>query len=207
MPDFSLEASATGHVAGVDEVGRGPLAGPVLAAAVVFLGTPPERLSALLDDSKRLSARSRERADHALRQATAEGLLVFALGAASVTEIGRLNILRASHLAMRRAVQRLPVRPALVLCDGNASPDFGCPVLPVIGGDARSFSIAAASILAKVMRDKVMLRLDKRWPGWGYGTNQGYPTAAHRARLAMMGPTPHHRRGFAPVDQAALRFD
>lgn len=207
MPDFSLEASAPGRVAGVDEVGRGPLAGPVLAAAVVFLAVPPIRLSVLLNDSKRLSRHSRERADHALRQGTDEGVLVFALGAASVGEIGRLNILRASHLAMLRAVRRLPVRPTLVLCDGNVSPDFGCPSLPVIGGDARSLSIAAASILAKVMRDKVMSRLEKRWPGWGYGTNQGYPTPAHRARLATIGPTPHHRRGFAPVDEAGLRFD
>ena len=206
MPDFSLEASVSGHVAGVDEAGRGPLAGPVIAAAVVFLGAPPLLLSVLLDDSKRLSKRSRDQADHALRQATGEGLLIFALGAASVDEIGRLNILRASHLAMLRAVRRLPVRPALVLCDGNTCPDFGCPSLPIIGGDARSLSIAAASILAKVMRDKAMSRLEKRWPDWGFCTHRGYPTPAHRSRLALLGPTPHHRRGFSPVDQTVLRF-
>ena len=205
MPDFALEAAAGGRVAGVDEVGRGPLAGPVLAAAVIFMDHPPEAIAALLDDSKRLSAKQRQFAYAALRRAADGGLLTFAIGAASVAEIGRLNILRASHLAMVRAVRRLHASPDLVLVDGNALPVFGCPAQAVIGGDAQSLSIAAASIIAKVTRDRAMALLDRRWPGWGYATNQGYPTAAHRWRLASLGPTPHHRRGFAPVDQAAFR--
>lgn len=207
MVDFALEAAAGRRVAGVDEAGRGPLAGPVLAAAVMFLRPPGVEFVALIDDSKRLSARRRLAADTAIRQGSIDGLLVFALGAASVAEIGRLNILRASQLAMVRAVRRLPLRASFILVDGHLLPDFDCPAQAVIGGDARSCSIAAASILAKVMRDHAMARLDRRWPGWGYAHNQGYPTAAHRARLASIGPTPHHRRGFAPVDAAARRSD
>jgi ribonuclease HII len=204
MPDFALEAAAGGRVAGVDEAGRGPLAGPVMAAAVLFLAAPAPGLAALLDDSKRLSAAQRDRAALALRAAAAEGLLHFAIAAASAREIGRLNILRASQLAMQRAVARLALAPDLVLVDGNRPPQFACATQAVVGGDARSLSIAAASILAKVMRDHAMARLDARWPGWGFARHQGYPTAAHRARLALLGPTPHHRRGFAPVEAAAI---
>lgn len=206
MPDFVLESAAGGLVAGVDEAGRGPLAGPVMAAAVLFLAPPPPALASLLDDSKKLSRCAREEAALALREARAAGLLDFAVAAASVAEIGRLNILRATQLAMQRAVARLPRPPCLVLVDGNQPPRFACGVQAVIGGDARSLSIAAASILAKVMRDHSMARLDLRWPGWDFARHHGYPTATHRARLAALGPTPHHRRGFSPVDQAVLRF-
>jgi ribonuclease HII len=204
MPDFSLESEHGGRVAGLDEAGRGPLAGPVTAAAVVFLAPPPAALARLLDDSKKLTAARRDAAFAALLDAAREGLLEHAIAAASAAEIGRLNILRASQLAMQRALARLPSLPDLALVDGNQPPRLPCAVRAVLGGDAASFSIAAASILAKVIRDRAMARLDARWPGYGFATHQGYPTAAHRAVLAQLGPTPHHRRGFGPVDQASL---
>lgn len=206
MPDFSLEHAAGGLVAGVDEAGRGPLAGPVVAAAVLFPQGVPPALAALLDDSKALSAARREAAFAALRAARDAGLLQCAVAAASAREIGRLNILGATHLAMRRAVLRLPQAPDLVLVDGNRAPALPCRVQCVVGGDALSLSIAAASILAKVTRDRAMARLDPRWPAYGFARHQGYPTAAHRAALAAHGPCPHHRRGFGPVDQAALLY-
>lgn len=198
-PDLSLEAGQ-GLVAGVDEAGRGPLAGPVVAAAVAFLREPPPTLQAVLDDSKRLSAARREAACAAIRAAAREGVLAASIGAASATEIGRLNILRATHLAMARAIARLPARPDLALVDGNQPPRLPCPVRCVVGGDGLSLSIAAASILAKVTRDRAMARLDARWPGYGFARHAGYPTAAHREALARLGPSPHHRRGFGPVD-------
>ncbi len=204
MPDFSIESQHGGRVAGLDEAGRGPLAGPVLAAAVVFRAPPPASLARLLDDSKKLTAARRDAAFAALAEAARAGLIEHGIAAASAAEIGRLNILRASQLAMVRALARLPGPPDLALVDGNQAPRLPCPVRCVVGGDAASFSIAAASILAKVMRDRAMARLDARWPGYGFATHQGYPTAAHRAALARLGPCPHHRRGFAPVDQAAL---
>lgn len=204
MPDFSLEAENGGRVAGLDEAGRGPLAGPVTAAAVVFLGPPPPALARLLDDSKKLTAARRDAAFAALRDAARAGLLEHGIAAASVAEIGRFNILRASQLAMMRALARLPSPPDLALVDGNQPPRLPCAVRCVVGGDAASLSIAAASILAKVVRDRAMARLDRRWPGYGFAAHQGYPTAAHRAALARLGPCPHHRRGFGPVDQAAL---
>jgi ribonuclease HII len=204
MPDFSLESEHGGRVAGLDEAGRGPLAGPVTAAAVVFLAPPPTALARLLDDSKKLTAARRDAAFAALLDAAHAGLLEHGIAAASAAEIGRLNILRASQLAMQRALARLPSVPDLALVDGNQPPRLPCAVRAVVGGDAASFSIAAASILAKVIRDRAMARLDLRWPGYGFAAHQGYPTAAHRAALARLGPTPHHRRGFGPVDQASL---
>ena len=203
-PDFSLEAAHGGPVAGVDEAGRGPLAGPVLAAAVIFPSPPAGTLAALLDDSKRLDVRRREAAHAALLEAQAAGEVLIGVGAASAAEIGRLNILRATHLAMARAVARLAVFPTLALVDGNAPPSLSCAVRCVVGGDGLSFSIAAASIMAKVVRDRAMARLDPRWPGYGFARHSGYPTASHREALARLGPSPHHRRGFSPVDQAVL---
>jgi ribonuclease HII len=205
MPDYLLEIAAGGRVAGVDEAGRGPLAGPVVAAAVLFHAPPPESLAAMLDDSKKLDAARREMAFAALRAAQAEGVLEGAVAAASAAEIGRLNILRATHLAMTRAVAKLRVLPDLVLVDGNQPPrGLSCAVRCVVKGDGISLSIAAASILAKVVRDRAMTRLDPRWPGYGFARHAGYPTALHREALARLGPCPHHRRGFAPVDQMLL---
>ncbi|MBR0657559.1 ribonuclease HII [Plastoroseomonas arctica] len=197
-PDFSVEASHAGRVAGVDEAGRGPLAGPVLAAAVIFLSPPVPALAALLDDSKRLTAEQRDIAYAALLTAD----VCFAIAAASAVEIGRLNILGATHLAMRRAVLRLRVMPGLALIDGNRAPALPCETRCIIGGDGLCLSIAAASILAKVTRDRAMRRLCARWPAYGFSRHVGYATAMHRAALAQHGPCPHHRRGFAAVEEA-----
>lgn len=176
-------------VAGVDEVGRGPLAGPVIACAVVLARVPQG-----LDDSKRLSPSRREELVPLIL-----GSGTVALGAASAREIDRLDILRATWLAMRRAVARLPVRPDLVRVDGRDVPDLDLPAEPVVGGDASVPEIMAASIVAKTVRDRAMRRLAARWPGYGFERNAGYPTPEHRAALARLGPTPHHRRSFAPV--------
>jgi ribonuclease HII len=195
VPDFTLERAAGGRVAGVDEVGRGPLSGPVLAAAVVFPRGVPRKLAAMLDDSKKLTPDQRQDAFAALRRSTAE----IAIAAASVAEIERLNILHAAMLAMNRAVRRLPTPPDLALVDGNFPPRLPCAVQCVVGGDGISLSIAAASIVAKVIRDRLMERLGQRYPGYFWHTNAGYGTPAHQAALERLGPTPHHRVGFGPV--------
>jgi ribonuclease HII len=199
MPDMALEAALPGLVAGVDEVGRGPLCGPVVAAAVIFAQPLAPELAARIDDSKKLSEKSRDALFAQLRQSGA----LIAVAAASVAEIERLNILHASLLAMRRAVERLPLAPAWALVDGNKAPQLACQVQCVVGGDAKSLSIAAASIIAKVVRDRGMARLDRRWPGYGWAANAGYPTATHLAALERLGPTPHHRMGFGPLKQMA----
>ena len=198
-PDFSHEQALGGRVAGVDEVGRGPLAGPVLAAAVVFAHGVPEAIAPLLDDSKRLSAARREVAFAAL---IVHPGVEIGVAAASAREIGGLNILHASLLAMRRALARLPHPPDAALIDGNrAPPQLPCPATCLVGGDGRSLSIAAASIVAKVLRDRAMVRLATRYPGYGWEANMGYPTASHRTALARLGPTRHHRPGFSGVDR------
>ncbi len=202
MPNFLMEEQAGGRVAGVDEAGRGPLAGPVVAAAVVFPAGVPPALAALLDDSKKLSAARREAAYAALLTSPDAEIGV---GAASVAEITALNILGASLLAMRRAVLRLPMAPGLALIDGNRPPRLDCAIRCVVGGDGKSLSIAAASIVAKVVRDRAMARLAVRYPEYGWDGNAGYPTAAHRAVLVRLGATPHHRPGFGPVPQSATR--
>ncbi|MDT8313723.1 ribonuclease HII [Roseomonas mucosa] len=211
MPDYSLELAAGGRVAGVDEAGRGPLAGPVLAGAVIFAAEPPLALARLLDDSKKLNAARREAAFAALREAARAGHARVGWGAATAPEIGALNILRATHLAMLRAVRRLGPVPDLALIDGNMAPraphSLPCATRCVIGGDGLSFSIAAASIVAKVLRDRAMARLDARHPGYGFARHAGYPTPSHRAALARLGPCPQHRRSFAPVDQALLLLE
>jgi ribonuclease HII len=196
MPDYLLESECHAQgarlVAGVDEVGRGPLAGPVVAAAVVLrpCSVPPG-----LDDSKAMGAATRERLAAALR-ASAH----VALGEASVAEIDRLNILQATFLAMCRAVATLPVRPDRLLIDGNRLPPaLPCAAQAVVKGDARSLSIAAASIVAKVRRDEDMMTLAQHHPGYGWTTNMGYGTAEHLLGLKRHGVTPHHRRSFRPV--------
>lgn len=200
MANFALEAAHGGVVAGVDEVGRGPLAGPVITAAAILDPTRlPADLLAAIDDSKKLSARRREHVAAALIARRGHGI-VYALAAASVAVIDRDNILTASLDAMTRAVERLPVRPDLVLVDGNRlPPGLTLPARAVVGGDGQSLSIAAASILAKVTRDRLMTCLAQRWPGYDWERNAGYPTARHRAALAERGITPHHRRSYAPV--------
>jgi ribonuclease HII len=206
MPDFALERRVRGVVCGIDEAGRGPLAGPVVAAAVILDPRRfPQALRDRLDDSKRLAAREREECCRALAACAARGAAHIALGAASVREIDTLNILRATLLAMARAVAALGLRPQRALVDGNAAPALPCPVETVIGGDGLSFSIAAASVLAKVRRDRIMRALARRYPGYGWESNAGYPTAEHGAALCRLGPTPHHRRSFAPVRRAAER--
>ncbi len=201
MPSLDMELAAGGRVAGVDEAGRGPLAGPVVAAAGVLRADTPPELTILLDDSTKLTADQRLTAFLALYASTAE----IGVGAASVTEILRLNILHASMLAMRRAVSRLRIPPDLALVDGNYPPKLDCAVRCVVGGDALCLSIAAASIVAKVIRDRAMLRLGLRFPGYGWHSNAGYATALHREALQRLGPTRHHREAFGTVAQ--LRLD
>ena len=196
FPDFSFENAARARgalrIAGVDEVGRGPLAGPVTAAAVIL---NPACIPAGLNDSKKLT--------HARRAALSVELHACAqvsIAHASVEEIDTLNILRASHLAMTRAIAGLPVAPDYLLIDGNQTPrGLMTPVETIIKGDARSLSIAAASIIAKVARDHLMVILAQQHPGYGWDTNAGYGTRLHLTALLNLGPTPHHRRSFAPV--------
>lgn len=196
MPDQSIERHFGCRVAGVDEVGRGPLAGPVVAAAVMLPHHLTQELAASIDDSKRLGPSTR-RALLSLLEASGA---VIALGAASVSEIEQRNILKATLLAMSRAVQRLRVVPDHVLVDGNVAPSIkGIPCSAVIGGDRLSLSIAAASIVAKVTRDCLMERLGTRYPGYGWERNAGYGTASHRAAIAQLGATVHHRWGFGDL--------
>jgi ribonuclease HII len=206
MPSFTHEKKIGGRVAGIDEAGRGPLAGPVVAACVLLdLERTPRKLKSALDDSKQLSRAERETAFGLLAAARLDGIVAIGVGAASVGEIDRINILQATFLAMRRALTRLPARPDHVLIDGDKVPrELPCPATAVIGGDGLSFSIAAASIVAKVLRDRAMHRLHPRYPGFGWQTNMGYGTEQHTQGLAKLGPTPHHRLSFAPCAQFVL---
>jgi ribonuclease HII len=200
MPDFAIERGCAGLVCGVDEAGRGPLAGPVVAAAVIldrrrFRGM----LRRELDDSKMLTRETREVCYRALFTCAKIGMVSIGVGAASVREIDRINILRASLRAMARAVAALGITPDIALVDGNVAPPLSCPVKTVVKGDALSFSIAAASVVAKVTRDRIMHGLARRYPGYGWGTNVGYSTAEHFDGIGRLGVTPHHRRSFEPV--------
>lgn len=190
-PDYSYElATGLARVAGVDEVGRGPLAGPVTAAAVIL---NPADIPKGLNDSKKLTAARREVLfDEIMVRATV------CVAHASVAEIDDLNILRASHLAMERAVAGLSVLPEYLLIDGNLIPR-GLTGRAIVKGDAKSLSIAAASIVAKVTRDRLMCDLDVQFPGYGWAQNMGYPTKHHLAALLNLGITPWHRRSFKPV--------
>lgn len=187
------------RVVGVDEAGRGPLAGPVVAAAVLLYR---DQCFDGATDSKLLAADIREELSERIRR-EARG---WGVGAASCREIERLNVRRAAGLAMRRALHRLGVPPDLLLVDGNGMPGLGSQQA-IVHGDLRSHSIACASILAKVVRDRVMRRLHPRYPEYGWATNHGYGTAEHLEALNRLGPTPHHRRTWAPVRQVELPLD
>ena len=193
MPDALL-------IAGVDEAGRGPLAGPVVAAAVIL---DPARPIAGLADSKTLSATRREQLAAEIRAHA----LAWALGRADVAEIDRINILQASLLAMRRAIETLPIAPGQVLVDGRHCPSgVICPCQAIVKGDATAPAISAASILAKVARDAELRTLHERYPAYGFAQHKGYPTAAHREALRRFGPCPEHRRSFAPVAAVIKEF-
>ena len=191
-PDMLLEKACAGTVCGVDEAGRGPWAGPVSAAAVIL---NPRRMPKGLDDSKKLSAKQRE----ALEQEIMDQAVAFAVGFASVAEIAELNILHATGLAMRRAVQALAPAPAFALVDGNYAFPLPCTVKTVVKGDGLSCSIAAASILAKVARDRLMAEFDQLYPGYGFSSHKGYRAQAHADGLLKLGPCPEHRLTWAPV--------
>jgi len=196
MPNFTFESRAlariAGLVAGVDEAGRGPLAGPVVAAAVIF---EKKRIPKGLNDSKKLSATVREK----LFSLIMEKAIAVGVGEASVDEIDLVNIRQATHLAMARAVRALNPAAVFALVDGNDAPALPCPCETIIGGDGRSVSIAAASIIAKVTRDRMMVALHDKHPQYGWAANKGYGTAEHLFALGRYGATPHHRRSFAPI--------
>ena len=198
-----LEAGAELAIVGVDEVGRGPLAGPVVAAAVMFGPKgPPRRLARAIDDSKKLTAAEREELAPLIRAHA-----IVAIAEATVAEIDRNNILRASLLAMQRAVAAHEGAPALALVDGNIAPTLPCRVRTMVDGDALCLSIAAASIVAKVWRDRLMAELATLYPAYGWEHNAGYATAEHRAALKRWGPTPEHRRSFRPVYEQLTLID
>ena len=195
-PSFRLENAHPMPLAGVDEAGRGPLAGPVVAAAVIL---DRQRVPMGIDDSKKLSAGARAALCGKIRAVAHVGV-----GIASVEEIDEINILWASMLAMERAVAALGVEPAMVLVDGNRCPRWERPSQWVIGGDALCLSIAAASIIAKEERDRMMVDYDELHPGYGWSQNKGYGTPAHLAALTRLGPSPLHRKSFAPIAQYSL---
>ncbi len=191
IPTYEIEDQFSGIIAGVDEAGRGPWAGPVVAAAVVLnREAAPEGLR----DSKTLTEKRRR-----LLAADLWRTAKIGVGVASVEEIDQMNILRASLLAMARAVANLPVRPAIALVDGNIKPKLQCRAYTVVDGDAKSASIAAASIIAKTTRDRMMTELHRDYPHYAWGSNKGYAAPAHREALLKFGVTPHHRRSFSPI--------
>jgi ribonuclease HII len=191
--DFEREALTRGfaRVAGIDEAGRGPWAGPVVAAAVIL---DPDDLPDGLNDSKKLSHARREEL-HDIILAKAE----VGIGIIDVAVIDRDNILQATYAAMIQAVAALASAPVFALVDGNRAPKLTCPVETVIEGDGKCLSIAAASIIAKVTRDRMMIDLDRQYPGYGFAKHKGYGTAEHQEALARLGPTLHHRRSFEPI--------
>jgi len=203
MPTFRIERDCQGIVAGIDEVGRGPLAGPVTATAVIVRDLSlPRRLARMIDDSKKLTAEAREEIFARLQDCAS---VTISIGMASVEEIDRINILQATFLAMRRAVDGLPVAPDIALVDGNQVPrQLGCAVRTVVRGDALSLSIAAASIVAKVTRDRLMRELAGEHPVYGWERNAGYGTPEHRAAIDQYGPSQHHRMSFMPMPLFAV---
>ena len=189
-PDLMLEAACPAPVCGVDEAGRGPWAGPVSAAAVILDGP-----IAGLDDSKKLSHRQRETLEIEIKARA----VAFGIGFATVEEIEQLNILHATGLAMRRAIEAMSIKPVFALVDGNYRFKLPCAVTPVVKGDSRSLSIAAASILAKTARDRLMIEMDVTYPGYGFASHKGYNAPIHQQALKTLGPCPAHRRSWAPI--------
>lgn len=198
FPDFAFERAARKRrqlpVCGIDEAGRGPWAGPVVAAAVIL---DPGNIPNGLDDSKRLTAAERQELFAAICCSA-----VIGIGIAGVERIDRDNILAASLWAMAEAVRLLPIRPALALIDGNRAPALECGMRTIVAGDRRSLSIAAASIIAKVTRDRIMTALDHRFPGYNFARHKGYGTDGHQEALELLGPSVQHRRSFAPIREA-----
>jgi ribonuclease HII len=187
------------RIAGLDEVGRGPMFGPVVAAAVIL--APKCRIEGLTD-SKKLTEKRRNELDGEIRQ----NAVAWAIAAVDAATIDQINILRASLLAMRRAVEQLALTPDYLLIDGRHTIDWACPQQAVIGGDGLSLSIAAASVLAKVFRDRMLVELDLEFPGYGLARHKGYCCPEHFEALARLGPTPLHRKSFSPVAQTAIQF-
>tara|TARA_B100000315_G_scaffold207671_1_gene202533 strand:- start:1120 stop:1746 length:627 start_codon:yes stop_codon:yes gene_type:complete len=199
LPNFNFENrlidKGYNRIAGIDEAGRGPWAGPVVAGAVILnLENTSDMLRVGLDDSKKLSGSKREALFEALQQNVECGV-----GIASVEEIDQLNILQATFLAMTRAVESLPSAPEFALVDGNKLPPLSCPAEAIVKGDSRSLSIAAASIIAKVTRDRLMAELSELHPGYAWEKNMGYGTKAHQAGLERLGVTEHHRKSYKPI--------
>ncbi|WP_293406435.1 ribonuclease HII [Phenylobacterium sp.] len=198
MPDMMLElACPTGPVCGVDEAGRGPWAGPVSAGAVIL---DPNRVPEGLNDSKKLSAKARDALELEIKSCA----VAWGVGFASVDEIDELNILHATGLAMRRAVEAMAVTPAFALVDGNYKFKLPCEIKTVVKGDSISASIAAASILAKVARDRLMVEMDGLYPGYGFAGHKGYHAQVHVEALRTLGPCPIHRRGWEPIRLALI---
>ena len=209
MLQFERQAWSQGHhrLAGVDEAGRGPLAGPVVASAVVFkpefIESEAQGLFAKLNDSKKLSVALR---DHFFELLTHSPNVEFGVGMAEVREIDSINILQATHKAMARALAQLSPVPQHALVDGRPVPNLPCPSTAIVQGDSKSFPIAAASVIAKVTRDRIMIELDKEFPAYGFARHKGYGTADHMEALRRHGPCPHHRRSFEPVAQTSFPF-
>ena len=191
-PTLEIENSFSGIIAGIDEAGRGPWAGPVVAAAVIL---DPAHVPSGLDDSKKLSANKRKSLDEEIRHQA----LAWSLAFATTEEIDRINILQASLLAMQRAVEQLRPQAEFALIDGNRCPVLSCPSQAIIKGDLTEPCISAASIIAKVTRDREMDQLDLQYPGYGFSKHKGYPTKVHLEALTRLGPTDIHRRSFGPV--------
>lgn len=198
-PDYSLENVFPSPVAGIDEAGRGPWAGPVVAAACILdIEIIDKDILSQLNDSKKLTKAKREHLFQFLTYPDRVGVS-YGIGESSPQEIDQLNILKATFLAMKRAVEALPVAPQALLIDGNQDPKLGIPTQMVVKGDSKSLSIAAASIIAKVYRDEVMERLAEENPGYGWESNAGYGTQAHQQGLSQHGVTAHHRQSYKPV--------
>ena len=201
MPSFEIEDSFDGVIAGVDEAGRGPWVGPVVAGCVVFVNRDVDaKLLENLNDSKKLSKKKREMLFDLLHVEAEKGNILIGIGEASAKEIDEINILNASFLAMKRAIDKANVKPNMVLIDGNREPkDFDYKTKAVIKGDAKSYSISGASILAKVYRDRLMEDMAKKYPYYGFEKNAGYGTKAHIEGLEKYGITPEHRKSYAPI--------